>query len=110
MTIEELSEGQKYQLVYTRILLQKPKIVFCIQPFKGADMKHRMYIWELLEKLLEKGIAVVILAVNLADTLSLADRLICIDKNKEQIEYLQEEFAALPMLAPWLYLYREDSV
>lgn len=105
--VDRLGEKQKYQLIYTRILLQKPKVVFCIQPFKGADVSHRMYIWELLEQLLEKEIAVVILAVNLADTLSLADRLICIDTNKEQEEYKQKDFASIPVLAPWLYLYRE---
>ena len=105
--VDELHERQKYQLVYSRILLQKPKVVFCIQPFKGADMQHRMLIWELLEQFLEKGIAVVILAVNLADTLSLADRLICIDQGKEPIEYLREDFSSIPVLAPWLYLYRK---
>lgn len=35
-----------------------------------------MSIWRLLEELLDRGVAVVILAVNLADSLSLADRLI----------------------------------
>lgn len=107
--IDELHERQKYQLVYSRILLQKPKVVFCIQPFKGADMQHRMLIWELLEQFLERGIAVVILAVNLADTLSLADRLICLDKGKAQKEYSREDFASIPVLAPWLYLYREEK-
>lgn len=106
--VDFLTKKQKYQLVYTRILLQKPQVVFCIQPFKGADEEHRMYIWELLEQLLEKGIAVVIIAVNLADTLSLADRLICIDRNKTQEEYRQKDFASIPVLAPWLYLYRDD--
>lgn len=107
--VEELTEKQKYQLIYTRILLQKPKVVFCIQPFKGADLSHRMYIWELLEQLLEKGIGVVILAVNLADTLSLADRLICVDKENPQEEYHQKDFTSIPILAPWLHLYREFS-
>lgn len=107
--VEALTEKQKYQLIYTRILLQKPQVVFCIQPFKGADVEHRMYIWELLEQLLEKGIAVVIIAVNLADALSLADRLICIEKNKVQVEYKQKDFASIPVLVPWLYLYRDTT-
>ena len=44
LSMEELTEKQKYQLVYTRILLQKPKVVFCIQPFKGADLPHRIFV------------------------------------------------------------------
>ncbi|MDD3368946.1 MAG: sugar ABC transporter ATP-binding protein [Lachnospiraceae bacterium] len=105
LSVDELTEKQKYQLVYSRILLQKPEIVFCMQPFKGADLTHRMYIWRLLEQLLRKGIAVIILAVNLSDVLSLADRLICIDKEKEHKEYKQSEFASVSVLEPWLQLY-----
>ncbi len=107
--IDELSERQKYQLVYLRVLLQKPKVVFCVQPFKGADLSHRKYIWELLEIILKKGIAVVILAVNLADSLSLADRLIRIDKDSHIEEYLQKDFASIPIIAPWLYIYQEQN-
>lgn len=41
MQVENLSEKQKYQLVYTRVLLQKPRIVFCVHPFRG-----RMFLTE----------------------------------------------------------------
>ena len=84
--IDELTEKQKYQLVYMRILLQKPKVVFCFQPFKGADLVHRMYIWEQLEILLRHGIAVIIVSVNLADSLTIAQRLFRIsEKGAEEI-------------------------
>jgi len=72
--IEELSERQKYQLVYTRIALQKPRVAFLIQPFMGADMPHRRFIWEMLEQLLDKQIALVLLSVNPLDTWLVAQR------------------------------------
>ncbi|WP_317855734.1 sugar ABC transporter ATP-binding protein [Chakrabartyella piscis] len=103
--VEDLTEKQKYQLVYERILLQKPKVVFCIQPFRGADLAHRMYIWTLLEQFLEKGIGVVVLTINLADSLAIADRLVCIDKSRSVQEYTREEFGEIPVLAPWKHLY-----
>lgn len=97
--IDELTEKQKYQLVYMRILLQKPKVVFCFQPFKSADLAHRMYIWEQLEILLSHGIAVIIVSVNLADSLSIAQRLIRISvKGVEEIP--KEEFHNISS-APW---------
>lgn len=104
--VTELTEKEKIQLIYTRILLQKPKMVFCIQPFQGADLEHRMYIWTLLESLLQKGIGVVIFAVNLADALSIADRLIRIDVENNQYEFTSEQFGEIPSLAPWKYLYK----
>ncbi|MFT3984018.1 MAG: hypothetical protein QM697_08925 [Lachnospiraceae bacterium] len=51
--------------------MQNPKVVFCISPFKGAEVSLRIHIMKLMEKLLEKKIAVVILAVNLADSLGI---------------------------------------
>lgn len=108
--IAELTEREKYELVYARILLQNPKIVFCVQPFKGADLKHRIRIWELQEKLLQKGVAVVILAVNMADALSLADRVIRIDQGTVVTEYEKKDFGMLPVNIPWKSLYEERSV
>lgn len=109
LPVDRLSERQKYELVYTRILLQNPEVVFCIQPFKGAEVSVRIRIWELLEQLLNKGIAVVILAVNLADALALADRLIRLHRDKRAEEYQKEDFARLPVTTPWLYLYQQQQ-
>ena len=108
--IEDLTQRQKYDLVYTRILLQNPKVVFCVQPFKRAEVSLRLHIWELLEKFLDKGVAVVILAVNLADSLTLANRLIRVAKDKIPVEYEKKDFENLPVNTPWLYLYREEEL
>lgn len=99
--VEALTQKEKYDLVYTRILLQRPRAAICVQPFMRADVEQRMLIWKLMERMLEKGTAVVILAVNLADSLSLADRLIRIRDGKVQAIYTRENFASLPPSAPW---------
>lgn len=106
MPVEQLSERQRYQLVYTRVLLQKPRVVVCVQPFKGADLAHRVFVWKMMEMLLDKGMSVVILTINLADSLSLADRLIRISKDGILQEVKREDFGTLSIAAPWLSLYR----
>ena len=107
MPVDSLSEKQKYQLVYSRVMLQNPQIVFCIRPFKGADLTHRMVIWKLLEEFLEKGITVVDLSLNLSDSLSLADRFLLIQTNGCVREIKKEEFATISRQIPWRHLYRE---
>ncbi len=97
---EHLSVRQKYDLVYQRVLLQNPKVVFCVQPFQGADLEMRIHIWELLEQLLKRGAALVVLAINLADSLSLASRLIRIRQGASPEVYEQAEFARIPFSAP----------
>lgn len=105
--VERLSEWQKYDLIYTRIFLQNPDIVFCVQPFKSAEVSLRIHIMELLERFLNRGIPVVIMAVNLADSLALADRLLRVRRGGMIQVYHRDEFAALPVNTPWLYLYQE---
>ncbi len=99
--VDQLTETQKYTLLYTRIALQKPKVVFCVQPFKGADLPLRMHIFTLLEKLLKQGISLIILSFNLADTLSIADRLVVLEEGKPQREYTREQFKTLKTDVPW---------
>lgn len=104
--MEELSEKQKYQMVYTRVFLQKPRVVFCVHPFKGADVSHRMLIWKLLERFLDKGIAVVILSLGLSDTLSLADRILVLESGRKAREITSEDFFMMPEQVPWTHLYK----
>lgn len=106
LSMEELSERQKYQLVYTRVLLQKPHVVFCVSPFKGADVSHRMFIWKLLEQLLNRGIAVVVLSPAMSDTLSLADRILMLENNSKIKEITSEDFFTIPEQVPWNHLYK----
>ncbi|MEG0640580.1 MAG: sugar ABC transporter ATP-binding protein [Clostridia bacterium] len=107
--VEDLTEAEKYQLVYVRILLQHPRVLFCVQPFRRADVALRMHIWNQLERLLDSNIAVVILAVNLADSLSLADRLIRVHTGQPMEVYERANFAHMDISAPWMRLYREEG-
>lgn len=71
-----------YELVYFRTHLFSPKVVFIMQPFSDADMYLRGRIIELINKLKRKGIAVIILAVSISDTLSVSDRLLIMENGK----------------------------
>ena len=93
--IEKLSKQSLYNIAYYRIHLSNPDVVFCVQPFSGADMYLRMHIAGLIRGLKRKGIAVVILAVNLSDTLTVADKLYIISDGVVEKECMPEEFDAI---------------
>jgi len=93
--ITKLGLTSLYNLVYYRIHLYNPKIVFCVQPFSGADMYLRKHIADLIRDLKRKGIAVIILAVNISDTLSIADRFLVIEHGFIVKDFLKEEFASI---------------
>ena len=52
--VSSLSNASIYNLIYYRMHLFNPKIVFCLQPFYGADMYLRKHILTLLNKLKQK--------------------------------------------------------
>lgn len=71
-----------YSLVYFRLLLYKPKVVFIMQPFAHADMYLCAKIVELINLLKQKGIAIVLLTVSLSDSLTVTDHLLVMDGGK----------------------------
>lgn len=87
-----LSLTSLYDLVYFRYHLQRPKVVFCMQPFSGADMYLRQHIIQLINTLRERGIAVVILAVSLSDSLAVADRLLVVENGQLSAELKSNEY------------------
>lgn len=108
--IHELTDEQKTRVVYMRILLEKPEVVFMVQPFKHAGIPHRLQVWELHTLLLERGISIVILAMNMSDSLTIADRVIRISRIEGEViskEFTYRQFAELPMSLPWVGYFDE---
>lgn len=90
--ISNLSLTALYSLIYYRIHLYNPKIVFCFQPFYGADMYLRKHIINLINELKKRGITVIIIGIALEDSLILGDHLIVIEEGKVRNEYNRNEF------------------
>lgn len=90
-----LTHQQRYDLVYYRMHLYHPGAVFCMQPFLGADMYLRHHIIGLLEMLRGRGVATVLLSVNISDSLSVADRLLVVEQGRLVREYRREDFHTL---------------
>ncbi|MBR2274480.1 MAG: sugar ABC transporter ATP-binding protein, partial [Lachnospiraceae bacterium] len=61
---------------------------------------------ELQELLLKQGITVVVLTMNMADALSLADRGIEIDAQSLVTQTLRRDFGSLSEDIPWSRLFR----
>ena len=66
-----------------------------------------MFVWKMLEMLLDKGIAVVILTMMLSDSLSLADRLLVVNEDGSEREVLRGDFATISAVTPWIHIYQQ---
>lgn len=90
--ISKLDKTALYNLVYYRIHLLNPKLVFIVQPFSNTDLRIRYYIISLIGVLKEAGIAVVILTSGIADAENVVDRLCVVENGKKKKEYRTGEF------------------
>jgi ribose transport system ATP-binding protein len=71
-----LSRFAMYDLVYSRVCLCHPDVVICARPFANADMDLREHVMRKIRWLQFQGIAVVILTVNLPESLIPSGRVI----------------------------------
>lgn len=79
---KDASTVDLYHCLYYSILINEPKVVFLSQPFASADMYLRLNIINLINKLKEKNITVIILAVSFSDTQYVSNRIFSVYEGK----------------------------
>lgn len=90
--VKDLSMREKYELVYNKIMLQSPGIIFCMFPYRNVDVKTRQFTNEFLQRYLAAGIAVVIITLDMMDGVAIADRILLFGKNQSRMVFGKEEF------------------
>jgi D-xylose transport system ATP-binding protein len=70
-----LSGGQRQQVAVARSLLGEPKIVMLDEPTAALGVPQTKLVLELIHKLKERGLGVVVISHNLADVFQVADRI-----------------------------------
>ena len=75
-SVDSLSKKERRDLLYARIMLQHPRVVFSEMPFNEMDAEEKLYVREKQRQLNNKGIAVVIVTMNVNESVLDADRVI----------------------------------
>jgi D-xylose transport system ATP-binding protein len=70
-----LSGGQRQQVAVARSLLGEPKVVLLDEPTAALGVAQTAQVLELIRKLREQGLGVVVISHNLADVFAVADRI-----------------------------------
>ena len=77
----KLSGGMKQKLALCCALIHKPKVLFLDEPTTGVDVVSRKEFWQMLAKLKEQGISILV-STPYMDEASLCDRIALIQSGK----------------------------
>ena len=72
----ELSGGNQQKIVVAKALVQKPKLIIFDEPTRGVDVGAIAEIHQLIGRLADDGIAVIVISSYLPEILQLSDRIL----------------------------------
>lgn len=72
----ELSGGNQQKVVIAKALVQKPKLIIFDEPTRGVDVGAIVEIHNLIDRLADEGIAVLVISSYLPEVLHLSDRIL----------------------------------
>jgi len=80
--VEQLSGGQRQRLSIAAALVHNPKIFFLDEPTTGLDPQARRSLWELVQKVRDKGVTVIMTTHYMEEAETLCDRVAIMDRGK----------------------------
>lgn len=89
--IGSLSGGNQQKLMLAKLLAMKPKVLFLDEPTRGIDVGAKAEIHQMLRKLSDEGISIVVISSEMPETIGVCDRVVVINVGKVVGELSGEE-------------------
>lgn len=77
--IGSLSGGNQQKLMLAKLLAMKPKVLFLDEPTRGIDVGAKAEIHQLLRRLSDEGISIVVISSEMPETVGVCDRVVVIN-------------------------------
>ena len=89
--VESLSGGNQQKVVLAKWMMNKPDILILNEPTRGIDVGAKAEIYQLIENFCEQGLGVAIVSSEMAEVMSVADRIYVVYNGEIRGEFSKEE-------------------
>jgi ABC-2 type transport system ATP-binding protein len=79
---EKLSGGQRQRFSIATALVNEPKVLFLDEPTTGLDPQSRRNLWELIRKIRDSGVTIILTTHYMEEAEMLCDRVAIMDNGK----------------------------
>jgi ABC-2 type transport system ATP-binding protein len=77
-----VSGGQAQRIMIARALMHEPQVLFLDEPTTGLDPAARLFVWDRLRELKERGVTLVLTTHDMNEAAELADRVAIMDHGR----------------------------
>lgn len=82
METQKLSGGNQQKVVLGKVLMSNPQVIFMDEPTRGIDVgaKHEIYL--IINELVKRGVAIVMISSELPEVMGMSDRIIVMNEGE----------------------------
>ncbi|KAA9028391.1 sugar ABC transporter ATP-binding protein [Niallia endozanthoxylica] len=91
IAVGKLSGGNQQKVVIAKWVGIGPKLLILDEPTRGVDVGAKREIYQLMNELTERGVAIIMVSSELPEVLGMSDRILVVHEGKVKGELLKEE-------------------
>lgn len=91
VAIDTLSGGNQQKVIIAKWLNTKPKVLVLDEPSRGIDVGAKVEIYNLLNRLVEEGVTVIIISSELPEVMGMSDRILVMFEGEIAAEFNRGE-------------------
>jgi ABC-2 type transport system ATP-binding protein len=80
--VDRYSGGQQQRLMIARALIHEPVVLFLDEPTTGLDPQARLFVWDRVRTMRERGVTVLLTTHDMDEATELADRVAIMDHGR----------------------------
>lgn len=89
--VGSLSGGNQQKVVMGKWLAARPKVLILDEPTRGVDIGAKREIYDLMNQLVQEGVAILMISSELSEVLGMSDRILVMHEGRITGEFLRED-------------------